>query len=102
MPERWRSPMWSWCANYRAAPRLERRTVQPALPHGIVAEQFDARVGERSPAQDRQQQLGGAAAQCGAALAVLVRPGDPPPFDGGRPLAGLAETRIGGVRVQGA
>src|SRR5689334_9978616 len=101
MPERWRSPMWSWCAKLPCDPALERRTVQPALPHAIVAEQLDSRVGERPPAQDRQQQLGGTTAQRGAALAMLMRPRDPALLDGDGPLAGFTQAGIGGVQVQG-
>src|SRR5262245_16425563 len=52
---------------------LERRVLQPAVPHGGVAEYLDATLGGCTPAHDREQQIIGGPAQRDVALAVLVR-----------------------------
>src|SRR5947209_11567393 len=83
-------------------PGSQRGTVQPASPHGVVAEHLNAGVGDCRPAQYRQQELRGFAPQRHTALAVLVRPGDLPPVDGDGPFAGVTEPGVGRVQVQSA
>src|SRR6478736_5953038 len=80
---------------------LERRVLQPAVPHGGVAEYLDACLGGGAPAHYGQQQILGRAAKRNISPAVVVGPRDAVHLVAGDgPLSAGTESVVGRVQEQ--